>query len=83
MGRAVVTVATVVLEGAVTLGADAELRRSDWEGVEDATGVEEEEGTEELATGELVEELEGLAVVVVLVALLLKLRVERKWIRRR
>jgi hypothetical protein len=69
-----VIVATVVLEGAGTLGAElrvgAELRRSDSEVVEDVKGIEEEEGTEELATGEFVEESEGPGSVVVVLALL-------------
>jgi hypothetical protein len=73
--RALVTVATVVLEGPGSLGAElrlgAEVTRSVSEGVEDATGVEEEEGTEEeLATGESVEESEGPGSVVLLLALL-------------
>ena len=72
------TVATVVLDGPGTLGAElrvgAELTRSDSEEFEDVKGIEEEgegeEGTEELATGELVEESEGPAPVVVVLTLL-------------
>jgi len=62
-----VIVATVVL-GAGTLGA--ELIRRVPEGVGDATGIKKEEGTEELATGESVEESEGPGPVVVLLTLL-------------
>ena len=48
------------------------------EGVEDANGIEEEKGLEELATGELVAESEGSGLVaVVVVVTLLKHRVER------
>jgi hypothetical protein len=59
-----VIVATVVLEGPGTLGAA--LIRSVPEGVDDATRIEGEEETEELATGESVEESEVLGPVVVL-----------------
>ena len=59
-------VAIVVLGVAGTLGA--KLGRS----VENVKGVEEEEGTEELATGESVEESEGPGSVVVVLTLLLK-----------
>ena len=74
MDRALVIVATEVLEGAGTLST--ELGRSVWEEVGDAKGIEKEEGTEELVTGELVEESEGLGPVVVLLTLL-KHRVKR------
>jgi hypothetical protein len=76
-----VTVANVMLVGLVAVTLGAELGRS----VEDAKGIgeveveeevgeededEDEEGTEELATGESVEESEGLGPVVVLLTLL-------------
>lgn len=60
-----VTVATVVLGVAGTLLV-AELGRSVWEGLEDNKVNEKEEGAEELATGELVEESEELGSVVTL-----------------
>lgn len=75
MDRALVIVATVVLEGPGTLGA--EVIRSVSEGVDDATRIEGEEETEELATGESVEESEVLGPVVVLLTQL-KLCVERE-----
>jgi hypothetical protein len=62
-----VTVATVVLGVATSLGA--ELGGSALEGVEDAKGTKEKEGKEELATGELVEESVAPGSVVVLVLL--------------
>jgi hypothetical protein len=61
-----VIVARVVLEEAGTLGADAEPIRSDSEAFEDVKVIEEGVGTEELATGELVEESEGPGLSVVL-----------------
>jgi hypothetical protein len=68
--RALVIVATVVLEGPGTLGAELRVIRSVSEGVDDAMRIEAEEGMEELATGESVEESEVLGPVVVLLALL-------------
>ena len=66
VGRALVIVATVVLGEARTLRV--ELGRG--EGVEDAKGIKNEEGTEEeLATGEVVVESEGPGSVVALALL--------------
>jgi hypothetical protein len=68
-GRPLVIVVTVVLGVAGALLV-AELRRGDSDGLGDNKGIKKEEGTEELATGESVEESEGLGSVVVALALL-------------